>query len=80
LETYDRAVASPVANQEEIYKDLLMGSNPKTERNPEKYVTKPQPAPSPDAGATPANGQPGTPSASKPSSPTANRASLAVAR
>ena len=65
LETYDRAVGSPVANQEAIFKDLLMGSNPKTQRNPEKYVMKAEPV------QTVANGQPGTPSASKPSSPTA---------
>ncbi len=75
LETYDRAVASPVANQEELYKDLLMGSNPRTERNPEKYVMK-QPAPAPTQ--TPANGQPGTPSAAKPSSPSSQRVSQAV--
>lgn len=73
LETYDRAIASPVANQEEIYKDLLMSSNPKTERNPSKYVMKQQP-PAPGQNGeqqTAANGQPGTPSASKPSAPSA---------
>ena len=70
LETYDRAVASPVANQEAIFKDLLMGSNPKTERNPEKYITKP-PTPAPGGAPAEANGQPGAPSASKPSSPSA---------
>lgn len=75
LETYDRAVASPVADQEKIYVDLLMSSNPKTERNPERYVMKQQPGQQ-----VPANGQPGTPSASKPSSPTANRQSLPVAK
>jgi|ERR1035437_106392 hypothetical protein len=83
LETYDRAVASPVANQEEIYKDLLMATNPKTERNPDKYVTKQAPpAPGgmggPGGPPPPANGQKGTPSASKPSMPSSNRASLPV--
>ncbi len=73
LETYDRAVASPVADQEQIYKDLLMGSNPKTERDPERYVMKQQPQQQ-----VPANGQPGTPSAAKPSSPSSNRQSMAV--
>ena len=68
LETYDRAIGSPVANQEEIFKDLLMSSNPKTERNPDKYVMK-QEAPVMQE----ANGQPGKPSASKPSSPSANQ-------
>lgn len=79
LETYDRAIASPVANQENLFKDLLMSSNPKTERDPERYITPPQP-PQPGQGApqTPANGQQGTPSASKPSNVTAARQSLAV--
>lgn len=76
LETYDRAVASPIADQEAIFKDLLMSSNPKTERDPDKYVQKQPAAPA----QVPANGQPGTPSASKPSSPTANRQSLSVAK
>ena len=43
LETYDRAIASPVADQEALYKDLLMSSNPKTARDPDAYVTKQQP-------------------------------------
>jgi hypothetical protein len=43
LETYDRAIASPVVNQEQVFKDLLLSTNPKTERDPEKYVIKPQP-------------------------------------
>lgn len=43
LETYDRAINNPVADQEALYKDLLMGSNPKTARDPDNYVTK-QPA------------------------------------
>ena len=72
LETYDRAIASPIANQEELYKDLLLGSNPKTERNPERYIMKQQPAPIQAMG----NGQPGTPSAPKPSSPSAAKAAL----
>ena len=71
LETYDRAVASPVADQEKIFKDLLMASNPKTERNAADYVMKQQPA---QPQQTPANGQPGTPSAAKPSAPSAGRA------
>lgn len=43
IETYDKAIASPVADQEKIFKDLLMASNPKTARNPESYVMKQQP-------------------------------------
>ena len=54
LETYDKAIASPVVDQEAIFKDLLMGSNPKTARDPDKYVMKQQPqAPQVDE-----NGQP----------------------
>ena len=45
LETYDRAINSPVADQEKLYKDLLMGSNPKTARDPGKYVVKAPPMP-----------------------------------
>lgn len=44
LETYDRAIASPVADQEKIFTDLLMSSNPKTSRAPKDYVKK-NPAP-----------------------------------
>lgn len=72
LETYDRAVANPVADQEKIFKDLLMSSNPKTERNPEAYVKKVAPLPLQPEPQQAANGQPGTPSAAKPSSPSAN--------
>lgn len=72
LETYDRAVASPVADQEKIFVDLLMGSNPKTATSPDKYVMKQKPVM--QSGMEEANGQPGKPSASKPSSPSANNA------
>lgn len=40
LETYDRAIANPMADQEKIFTDLLMATNPKTSRDPEKYVKK----------------------------------------
>lgn len=42
LELYDRAIANPVANQEEIYK-ILLSTDPTTSRDPEKYVAAPQP-------------------------------------
>lgn len=46
LETYDRAIANPVADQEKIFKDLLMATNPKTARDPDAYVMKkPEPLP-----------------------------------
>jgi len=69
IETFDKAITSPVANQETLYKDLLMGSNPKTARDPDRYMTK-APAPAPGA---PANAAPGTPpgvgSSPKPNMP-----------
>lgn len=37
LETYDRAIGNPVANQEEVFK-LLLSSNKKTKKQPEKYI------------------------------------------
>ena len=45
LETYDRAVNNPVADQEKVFTDLLMATNPKTARDPKDYVKPPQPAP-----------------------------------
>ncbi len=52
LETYDRAIANPVADQEKVFVDLLMGTNPKTAREPRAYVKKAEPVP---AGAEPVN-------------------------
>ncbi len=40
LETFDRAINSEVADQEAIFTDLLMASNPKTSKDPQKYVKK----------------------------------------
>lgn len=37
LETYDRAISSPVANQEELFK-LLLSTNKKTKKQPDKYM------------------------------------------
>ena len=59
LETYDRAINNPVADQKKLYTDLLMGSNPKTMRDPDNYVSKQQPASPTGAPATP--GTPPTP-------------------
>lgn len=42
LETYDRAIMNPVANQEAIFTDLLLATTPRTKKDPAKYVTKPQ--------------------------------------
>lgn len=41
LETYDRAINNPSANQEEVYR-LLLSTDPQTKRDPDKYVSKPQ--------------------------------------
>lgn len=52
LETYDRAIANPAANQEKIFTDLLMATNPKTAKDPDKYVAQATPA-APVPGAAP---------------------------
>lgn len=44
LETYDRAIANPTADQEQIFKDLLMSTNPKTALDPDKYIKPQQPS------------------------------------
>jgi hypothetical protein len=44
LETYDRAINNPSADQEQIFR-LLLATNDKTRRNPDKYVMKSQAAP-----------------------------------
>lgn len=40
LDAYDRAIQNPLADQEEVFKDLLLGANPVTKRNPDKYINK----------------------------------------
>lgn len=55
LETYNLAIASPVADQEKIFTDLLMSTNPKTARDPDRYVMAQQPA---QPAVDPALGQP----------------------
>lgn len=47
LELYDRAIANPMANQEEIYK-ILLSTDPTTKKDPDKYM-----APQPTPGAAP---------------------------
>lgn len=43
LEEYDRAMANPHADQEALYRDLLLGSYEKTSGNPDKYIKKVMP-------------------------------------
>lgn len=42
LETYDRAIQNPVADQEKVFTDLLMATNPKTARDPKNYLAPKQ--------------------------------------
>jgi len=42
LELYDRAVANPLSNQEEIYKTLLLGSYETTKNDPDKFIQEQQ--------------------------------------
>lgn len=40
LELYDRAIANPAGNQEELYKTLLLGSYEATKNDPDKFVAQ----------------------------------------
>lgn len=62
LETYDRAIANPVADQEKVFTDLLMATNPKTSRDPSAYVSKQSPAAPPGTPTDP-NAPPAPPGA-----------------
>jgi hemerythrin superfamily protein len=42
VETFDRMIVSPVADQEEALR-LLLAYTPNTKRDPDKYIAKPQP-------------------------------------
>lgn len=70
IETFDRAIASPVANQETLYKDLLMATNPKTARDPEKYVQQAQSAAQLGVMGQPNGTEPGGPQQPMPQKPT----------
>lgn len=70
LETYDRAIASPVADQEKIFKDLLMSTNPKTSRDPSAYVAKAPPPAQPGPMGLPEGSTPGGPQQQMPAVPT----------
>src|SRR3990167_5932010 len=43
LELYDRAIANPLANQQALFRDLLLGSYENTRDNVDKYVTEQNP-------------------------------------
>ncbi len=44
LELYDRAIANPILDQEQVTKDFLLSSYSKSQRNPDKYIAKGNPA------------------------------------
>ena len=43
LEEYDRAIANPLLDQEEITKDFLLAAYPKSAKDPDKYIKKADP-------------------------------------
>lgn len=40
LEEYDRAIANPALDQEQVTKDFLLGAYPKSKKDPDKYILK----------------------------------------
>lgn len=62
LELYDRAIANPMANQEAVFKDFLLGAY-RDIKEPEDYIQE-QPPAQPDAGAPMAGGAQESPLAS----------------
>ncbi len=40
LETYDRAINNPILDQEQVTKDFLLRTNPRSKRDPDKYINK----------------------------------------
>lgn len=42
LEVFDRAIQMPMANQEALYRELLLGSYPNTKDDPDKFIQKEQ--------------------------------------
>ena len=62
LEVFDRAIALPFANQEALYKDLLLNSYPKTQEDPDRYIREEEQLPAMVGAQTPA----GTPEPQAP--------------
>lgn len=50
IELYDRAIQSPIANHEALYRDLLLGSYEKTNKDVDKYIKKQEQATAGGAG------------------------------
>lgn len=40
LEAYDRGIRNPIVDQEQLTKDFLFGSYPKSKKDPDKYIRK----------------------------------------
>jgi len=66
LEEYDRAIANPIADQENVYRDFLLGAYPRSRKDPDKYIKKEQP---PMGGVPSPMGAPGTAPGQQGSSP-----------
>lgn len=45
LEEYDRAIANPMLDQEQVTRDFLLGAYPKSRKDPDKYFAKQQAMP-----------------------------------
>lgn len=73
LELYDRAIQNPVANQEEVFKDFLLGAYSDI-KEPDDYVQKQQPGQ--------AAGQPGSPNPTvgQPMPPSGNSAMAGIGK
>jgi hypothetical protein len=62
LELYDRAIMNPMADQEAVYKDFLLGSY-KSVKDPDDYVQQQQPGAQPGGAVSPMQQQPMQPGA-----------------
>lgn len=73
LELYDRAIANPIIDQEQITKDFLLGLYPKSQEDTQKYIKKQEPMQPGQMGMPPGpDGQPmpgGQPPQGGPSQP-----------
>ena len=47
LEEYDRAIQNPLLDQDQVTRDFLLSAYPKSRKDPERYMVKNQPMPSP---------------------------------
>ncbi len=54
LEEYDRAIANPILDQEQVTRDFLLGAYHRSKKDPDKYISKQQ------SGGDPTQPQPGT--------------------